>query len=76
MCLGVPAKILEIKGDIAVVDYGGVSREVSIVLVPDAKEGDYVIVHAGAAIARLNEKEAIEILEAWREVLEAMESGS
>ena len=73
MCLGVPAKVLEIRGDTAIVDYGGISREVSVVLVPDVKEGEYVIVHAGAAIARLDEKEALEILEAWREVLEAME---
>jgi len=75
VCLGVPAKVLEIRGDTAIVDYGGISREVSVVLVPDVKEGEYVIVHAGAAIARLDEKEALEILEAWREVLEAMELG-
>ncbi|RLE80592.1 MAG: HypC/HybG/HupF family hydrogenase formation chaperone [Thermoprotei archaeon] len=72
MCLGVPAKVIEVRGKTAVVDYGGVRREVDILLVPDLRPGDYVIVHAGAAIARIDEKEALETLRLWAEVLEAL----
>ena len=72
MCLGVPAKVLEVRGRTAIVDYGGIKREVDILLVPDIKPGDYVIVHAGAAISKIDEKEAIETLKLWMEVLEAL----
>jgi len=50
MCLAIPAKILEIKDNTAVIESLGVKKEVEISLVPDAKKGDYVIVHAGFAI--------------------------
>jgi len=71
MCLGVPAKVIEIKdnGRRAVVDYGGIRREVDAFLMPDLKVGEYVIVHAGAIIEKLDEKEALESLKAWREVI-------
>ncbi|MCD6457431.1 MAG: HypC/HybG/HupF family hydrogenase formation chaperone [Thermoproteales archaeon] len=71
MCLGVPAKVIEIKdnGRRAVVDYGGIIREVDAFLMPDLKVGEYVIVHAGAIIEKLDEKEALESLKAWREVI-------
>jgi len=46
MCLAVPAKILEINGDLAKVDFGGVTREINVTLV-NVKIGDYVLVHAG-----------------------------
>mgnify|MGYP000173807182 CR=1 FL=1 len=70
MCLGIPAKVVEIKGTTAVVDYGGYLREVDILLQPDVKVGDYVIVHAGAVIAKIDEKEALETIKLWKEVLE------
>ena len=70
MCLAIPAKVLEVKGNIAKVDFGqGVAREVNIMLV-EAKVGDYVLVHAGYAIEKLDQKAAEESLNTWREILE------
>ncbi len=69
MCLAVPGLIEDIDGDTAEVDFGGVTREVNISLV-EAEIGDYVIVHAGYAIEKLEEEEAKKSLEAWDEVLE------
>jgi hydrogenase expression/formation protein HypC len=69
MCLAIPAKIIEIKGDLAKVDFGeGVQREVNIMLV-EAKVGEYVLVHAGYAIQVLDEKAAEETLNLWNEIL-------
>ncbi|MBS7634598.1 HypC/HybG/HupF family hydrogenase formation chaperone [Candidatus Bathyarchaeota archaeon] len=76
MCLAVPAKILEINGDLAKVDFGGgITREVNIMLV-DARVGDYVLVHAGYAIQVLDEKEAEETLMLWREIIEIEDAGA
>ncbi|MGB9607323.1 MAG: HypC/HybG/HupF family hydrogenase formation chaperone [bacterium] len=58
MCLGVPAKIVRIEGKDAIAEVGGIRREVSIELLNDVKEGDYVIIHAGFAISKLDEEEA------------------
>jgi len=69
VCLAVPGKIIEIEGKKAKVDYGGIKREVDISLV-NAKEGDYVIVHAGFAIQVLDEKNAIETLKLFEEIFE------
>ncbi|ADT85171.1 MULTISPECIES: HypC/HybG/HupF family hydrogenase formation chaperone [Thermococcus] len=73
MCLAVPAKVLEIKGKVAIVDFGGVKREARLDLLPNVEVGDYVIVHTGFAIEKLDDKTAKEILQAWEEVLKAME---
>jgi len=71
MCLAIPAKVVSVKEDKAKVDFGeGVLREVNVTLV-NAKVGDYVLVHAGYAIQVLDEKEALETLELWNEILEA-----
>jgi len=72
MCLAVPAKVLEIKGDRGVVDFGGIRREVSLSLIDDVKVGDYVLIHVGFAIQKLERKEAEEILKLWQEVSEAL----
>ena len=69
MCLAVPGKIIQIDGKKAVVDYGGVRREVDISLV-DTKPGDYVIVHAGFAIQIMDPQAAQESLELWKEMFE------
>jgi len=69
MCLAVPARIVEMTGDTATVDMEGVRRNVSVMLLPDATVGEYVIVHAGFAIGRLDEKEAEETLKMIRDVL-------
>ena len=59
MCLAIPAKFVEIaEGDQAIVDLGGVRKDVSLALVEDVKVGDYVIVHVGYALTRLDPEEA------------------
>ncbi|MCD6591431.1 MAG: HypC/HybG/HupF family hydrogenase formation chaperone [Thaumarchaeota archaeon] len=76
MCYAIPAKVIEIRGDMGVVDFGnGVRREILLGLV-DAKVGDYVLVHAGFAIKVLDEKSALEILKEFKEILELAESES
>ncbi|NJE62253.1 HypC/HybG/HupF family hydrogenase formation chaperone [Thermococcus sp. 21S7] len=73
MCLAIPGRIIEINGKVAIVDFGGVRREVRLDLLPEVGVGDYVIVHTGFAIERLDEERALEILEAWAEVERALE---
>jgi len=69
MCLAIPAKIMALQGEKAQVDFGqGVLRDVNVSLV-EAKIGDYVLVHAGYAIQVLEEKEALETLSLWNDVL-------
>lgn len=69
MCLGVVGRIQEIKKDnIAVVEIMGVEREISIVLVPEIKVGDYVMIHAGFAINPIDEEEAKETEELIKQV--------
>ena len=70
MCLAVPGRIIEIEGDNAKIDFGGVTRKANISLI-EAEKGDYVIVHAGYAIERLDEEEAKKSLDAWDEVIKA-----
>ncbi|MGQ9619254.1 MAG: HypC/HybG/HupF family hydrogenase formation chaperone [Candidatus Aminicenantia bacterium] len=70
MCLGIPMKVVRIEGDRAFAELGGSEKEISIALLEDLKVGDYVIVHAGFAIEKLDEKEALETLELIREIIE------
>jgi hydrogenase expression/formation protein HypC len=73
MCLAIPAKVMSLDGDKARVDFGeNVLREVNVSLV-DAKVGDYVLVHAGYAIQLVEEKEALETLQLWKDLLVAGE---
>ncbi|KYC53035.1 MAG: hydrogenase assembly chaperone [Candidatus Methanofastidiosum methylothiophilum] len=72
MCLAVPGKIIEIKGSIGIVDFNGIQREVRLDLV-DVKIGDYVIVHTGFAIEKMDEKDALESLDIWKELLKTEE---
>ena len=60
MCLAVPAKILSIQDALAKVELSGVTKDVSLMLLPEAKVGDYVLVHAGFAMQIVDEKEAEE----------------
>jgi len=62
MCLAVPAKVVEIEGQQAVVDLAGNRYRASLMLVPQAKLGDYVLLHAGFAITVLEEADALETL--------------
>jgi len=73
MCLAVPAKVIEINGNVAIVDFGGVKREARLDFVRDVKIGDYVIVHTGFAIEKLDEKAALESLKAWEEIMSVLE---
>jgi hydrogenase expression/formation protein HypC len=73
MCLGVPARILEKNEDAAVVELGGVRREVSLMLLDDISVGEWVIVHAGFAIEKLSEEEAEQTLVLLREIADADE---
>jgi hydrogenase expression/formation protein HypC len=69
MCLAIPAKVLDVKGSKATVDFGdGTLREVNISLVA-ASIGEYVIVHAGFAIEVLDREEAEKTVALWRELL-------
>jgi hydrogenase expression/formation protein HypC len=66
MCLGIPGEVLEVWGDEpltrrAKVSFGGAVREVCLAGVPDARVGEFVIVHAGFALNRLNQEEAMEV---------------
>jgi hydrogenase expression/formation protein HypC len=78
MCLAVPSRIVDIdpSSSLALVETMGVRRRVSIELLPEpVKEGDYVIVHVGYAISRLDEEDARESLRLFRELLAAEEDG-
>ena len=58
MCLAVPAKIIEIQDALAKVELSGVTKDVSLMLLPEAKPGDYVLVHAGFAMQIVDENAA------------------
>jgi len=67
MCLAIPAKIVDKKGNIGIAEIGGVKREVDLRLVEDVEVDDYVILHAGFGIQKLDEKEAHETLDLLKE---------
>ena len=68
MCLAGPCKIVSIEGDIATIEVASVRREASLSLINDPTIGDYVIVHAGYAIHKIDETTAMESLKALNEV--------
>ena len=69
MCLGIPARVEEVRGEMGTVSIGEAKIEVSLVLVDDVSTGDYVLVHAGFAIASVDEKEAVETLSLIKEMI-------
>jgi hydrogenase expression/formation protein HypC len=71
MCLAIPALIKSIDGQQAVADIEGVTREISLQLTPEAKVGDYVLLHTGYAISIIDAEEAEETLRLLREMAEA-----
>ena len=71
MCLAVPLRVQRIDGAMAEVELGGVLRQVSLMLTPEARIGDYVLVHTGFAISVLDEAEAQETLALFAELEEA-----
>jgi hydrogenase expression/formation protein HypC len=68
MCLAIPMKLIEIRGDRGVADVGGVTREVGLQLLDAPAAGDYVLVHAGFAIQKVDEDEALKTLDLFREL--------
>jgi len=68
MCLAIPAKLIRINEQMGTVDMEGTQRDVSLLLLQDAKIGDYLIIHAGFAIHRVDEAEALASLELLREM--------
>ena len=77
MCLAVPGRVVSISGEDPVsrmgrVDFGGVQKQVSLAFVPEAREGDYVLVHVGFAITRVDEEEARKVFE-YLEEIDALE---
>lgn len=78
MCLSVPGKIESVSGDEPLtrkgrVNFGGVVKEISLAYVPEAKIGDYVIVHVGFAISKVDEAEAVKVFEYLRQMGELEE---
>lgn len=69
MCLAIPGKIIKrINKEEAQVLLGEIKKTIRIDLLPEVIEGDYVLIHAGYAISKINEKEADEVLNAWKEI--------
>jgi len=68
MCLAIPGKILEINDNFALVDFNGIKQNIIIALIQNPEVGKYVIVHAGYAIEQMNEKDALEAIEQWKEL--------
>ena len=70
MCLAIPGKIIKLNddGSTALVDFDGIQQNVIIALIMNPEIGKYVIVHAGYAIEQMNEKDAMDALEQWKEI--------
>jgi len=68
MCLAIPMELKEIRGETGVVEVGGVRREIQLTLMEDPKVGDYLIVHAGFAIQKLDKEQALKDLELFAEI--------
>ncbi len=67
MCLSVPAQVISIEGDIAIVSVGGTIMNANLNLVEDIKIGDYILLHTGFALQKIDEKEAMETLKIFEE---------
>jgi len=70
MCLGVPMRVIQIEGEVATCEIDGVRREASLMMVDDIFVGDFVLIHAGFAIEKLDEADAAETLRLFREMLD------
>lgn len=72
MCLAIPLQLVEINGNTAMGEAMGMRREIRVDFIENPQIGDYVIVHAGFAIERLPEQQALDDLEAWEDVRNAL----
>jgi hydrogenase expression/formation protein HypC len=68
MCLAVPAQVVEIDGNLAIVEHNGVRQKITIALCPGVEVGKYVIVHAGCAIEVMDEAAAMDVLQTWNDI--------
>jgi hydrogenase expression/formation protein HypC len=72
MCLAVPGKVIDIRDDrgtrMAMVDFAGIRKEICLAYFPDVRVDEYVIVHVGFAIARVDEQSALETLQMFRDL--------
>ena len=75
MCLAIPSKITQIENNMATIDVDGVKRKASLLLLENAGIGDYVIVHAGFAIHKIDEAVALETLKLLKEAVALVEGG-
>lgn len=75
MCLGIPMKVIERSGDDAVAEAGGIKKKVRLDLLGDVNVGDYVLIHTGFAIEKLDTEEALETLELIKQVYRAGMTG-
>jgi hydrogenase expression/formation protein HypC len=73
MCLAIPSKVVKIDAAMATIDVDGVKRQASLLLLEDVKIGEYVIVHAGFAIHKIDEKDALESLRLLKEAAALLE---
>lgn len=74
MCLAIPSKITDIDDQMATIDVDGVKRSASLLLLEDAAVGDYVIVHAGFAIKKMEEASALDTIKLLKEAAELTEN--
>ncbi len=74
MCLAIPMKIVSVNGNQGVAESGGILKSIDISLVPEVCVGEYVIVHAGFAIERMNEREAQKTLAVFQDLIHLMEA--
>ena len=78
MCLAIPGKVVSVEGDdimrTARVDFGGVVKEINLAYTPDAKPGDYLLVHVGFAISKIDEVEARKVFEDLEQI-DKLEAG-
>ena len=81
MCLAMPGKVISINkegdslGPMAKVDFGGALKDISLACLPETQVGDYVIVHVGMALSRLDEEEAKKTLELWSDMMQMNAEG-
>lgn len=69
MCLAIPSRIVEINNNMGIIDVDGARREASLLLLESPRVGDYVLVHAGFAIQKIDEVEALESLKVLKEIV-------
>ena len=70
MCLGVPMRVIDIEGETAVCEIDGVQKDASLMMVDEVAVGDFVLIHAGFAIEKLDQEDAEETMRLFRELLE------